>query len=79
MLSPTQFVSSFLFIESVSFGLKMAAPPFLEHCVTVIRIYRFSFAQHQLSRRDTSACHYGMTADIRCVFSASVHLFAVDL
>lgn len=39
----------------------------------------FSFAQHRRSPRGTSACRYGMTADIRCVFTASPRLFAVDL
>lgn len=42
-------------------------------------MYHLSFAQHQRSQRDTLACHYGMTADIRYVFTTSPHLFAVDL
>lgn len=43
-----------------------------------LTIYRLSFAQLRRSRRDTSACRYGMTADIRCVLAASLTLFAAD-
>lgn len=43
-------------------------------CVPSVNTYHFSFAQRQRSLRDTWACHYGMTADIRCVLLPP-HLF----
>ena len=85
-LSPTPVISSAL--RTSHPGVRWQGPPLfgylaaaeaLRAVVTLLKMSDFSFAQHRRSLRDTSARHYGMTADTRCVFTASPRLFAIDL